>query len=332
MKIHAHLLIEAIQHSVHIRPTVYLSEVGAIYKDPDYGGKIVNFIKNSHKFYCGEMEAIPPLDLEKMEPLAFNLPFDNCYFEMTLKDECTVVFLTKKIENATEVQIYAYRKGESLTQWLHFPYICTLESDSKTLSVAIDKTFLMLSISKEKVVMDKFKDIFKKLENPQFEELFESRGFSKENITKELEKFVEELAAFPNKLTEGRSECAEEFLKPVLMEFYAFLSILNCCNITRVFNEPDRALNKAKIKRKQCPEYPFHTIKIKGSNAVNMFSSTRMMTGERAEARLHWRRGHIKHRATGNFWWNPHVVGSGGEKVLTGTVKNTEYVYEKDNA
>lgn len=39
--------------------------------------------------------------------------------------------------------------------------------------------------------------------------------------------------------------------------------------------------------------------------------------------KLHWRRGHFKHRKTGIFWWSPHLAGRGD------TAQDKTYIVEK---
>lgn len=42
-----------------------------------------------------------------------------------------------------------------------------------------------------------------------------------------------------------------------------------------------------------------------------MFEAPKNDKGEsETQVRLHWRRGHVKHRKTGNFFWNAHMVGN----------------------
>lgn len=69
-------------------------------------------------------------------------------------------------------------------------------------------------------------------------------------------------------------------------------------------------LNKARRLRGKQPLHEFTTLNISLSHAQKLSYATCNSDDERAKMRLHWVRGHFKRRATGIFWWNPHLAGN----------------------
>lgn len=91
------------------------------------------------------------------------------------------------------------------------------------------------------------------------------------------------------------------------MEFvFAFLSALNCSNVTRVESLPPLKLQKARAKRGKKPLFSYWTLEIH----LPKRAKENTTAGEtHAAKRLHLCRGHMKKRKTGYFWWQPHVRG-----------------------
>ena len=83
-----------------------------------------------------------------------------------------------------------------------------------------------------------------------------------------------------------------------------FLNVLNCSNVsTSEILAPDR-LNKKRAKKGIGPIYSYHVLTLRRSMRTAILGSS-----DHASPRVHLRRGHIKRRKTGNFWWQPCVVG-----------------------
>lgn len=90
-----------------------------------------------------------------------------------------------------------------------------------------------------------------------------------------------------------------------------FLSVLNCVNVKTETIEEPHALNKKRTRNGKVPVYSYHTLVLKSAAA------RRETNGGTHEApRIHLRRGHIKRRKTGSFWWQPCVVGDRAKGVV----------------
>lgn len=88
------------------------------------------------------------------------------------------------------------------------------------------------------------------------------------------------------------------------------LAILNDTKLVTITSQDvPEALRKAREKRGQSIRNIVKTLDI----ALPL--KRKMEQADREEAadhnRLHWRRGHFKHRRTGIFWWNCHLAGKG---------------------
>jgi hypothetical protein len=82
------------------------------------------------------------------------------------------------------------------------------------------------------------------------------------------------------------------------------LRVLNCCNVkTEVIAAP-AALNKKRAKSGKPALYEYRVLVLRSAEKVRLNGG-----GSHASPRIHLRRGHIKHRRTGDFWWEPCVVG-----------------------
>lgn len=88
------------------------------------------------------------------------------------------------------------------------------------------------------------------------------------------------------------------------------LRILNLTNVTRRLVAPSEKLNAKRLSRGRQPIYSFYTLVAKvGGGAREILRSDH--PGEsKGLVRVHLRRGHIKRCRTGEFWWQPCVVGN----------------------
>jgi hypothetical protein len=84
----------------------------------------------------------------------------------------------------------------------------------------------------------------------------------------------------------------------------AFLKVLNCVNVRTETIEAPAALNKKRTRNGKPPIYSYKTLVLRPSAQQRMDKG-----GAHESPRIHLRRGHIKHRKTGDFWWQPCVVG-----------------------
>jgi hypothetical protein len=83
-----------------------------------------------------------------------------------------------------------------------------------------------------------------------------------------------------------------------------FLAVLNCVNVNTELIMPPAKLNKRKLKRGKLPIYEYHILVLK-----RRVKAAVPLGGTSESPRVHLRRGHIKRRKTGSFWWQPCVVG-----------------------
>jgi hypothetical protein len=86
---------------------------------------------------------------------------------------------------------------------------------------------------------------------------------------------------------------------------FRFLSVLNCSNIEVSETPAPLALNKKRLAKRKVPIYSYKTLVVKGVQKRFLAAAR----GTHEAPRIHLRRGHIKRRKTGNFWWEPCVVG-----------------------
>lgn len=83
-----------------------------------------------------------------------------------------------------------------------------------------------------------------------------------------------------------------------------FLQVLNCVNVTIETVEPARALNNKRSKAGRVPIYSYKILVLRGKRKEAVDGG-----GTHESPRVHLRRGHLKNRKTGQFWWQPCVVG-----------------------
>jgi hypothetical protein len=90
-----------------------------------------------------------------------------------------------------------------------------------------------------------------------------------------------------------------------------FLQVLNCVNVRTEEVPAPAALNKKRAKSGKPPIYSYKTLVLRPNAAKRVDGG-----GTHDSPRIHLRRGHIKHRKTGNFWWQPCVVGDRAKGVV----------------
>lgn len=87
---------------------------------------------------------------------------------------------------------------------------------------------------------------------------------------------------------------------------WSFLTVLNCSNVQMLEVDAPSALNRKRSAKGKPPIFSYKTLVLKQRQK----RIEQLATGSHASPRIHLRRGHIKRRATGNFWWQPCVVGN----------------------
>jgi hypothetical protein len=114
------------------------------------------------------------------------------------------------------------------------------------------------------------------------------------------------LEAELNARADGRegAEILEGYAHLAIQDLCRGLSVLNCVNVRTETVEAPAALNKKRQRNGKPPIYSYKTLVLRPSAAQREDQG-----GTHESPRIHLRRGHIKHRKTGDFWWQPHVVG-----------------------
>jgi len=83
-----------------------------------------------------------------------------------------------------------------------------------------------------------------------------------------------------------------------------FLEVLNASNVTTQEIAASKQLAKARMRRRKLPLYTYKVLVLKTSTARFLGGA-----GHHDSPRIHLRRGHLKKRKSGIFWWQPHAVG-----------------------
>lgn len=98
--------------------------------------------------------------------------------------------------------------------------------------------------------------------------------------------------------------------KNIDMAWYAvraFLSAMNCKNVTTIEKKPDDKLQKARKRRGKQPLFSTWTLVISGSGREEKNN----LGGTHASPRVHLRRGHPRQYEPGKWTWvQPHAVGN----------------------
>lgn len=82
--------------------------------------------------------------------------------------------------------------------------------------------------------------------------------------------------------------------------------------------QPTKRYIKNKLGRKQCIQengYTKVSLSLKGKEHLEYIRERQ--DGDRSKARMHFRRGHFKQRATGLFWWNAHLLYKDSENTIS---------------
>lgn len=118
-------------------------------------------------------------------------------------------------------------------------------------------------------------------------------------------------------------EGSQSFEAAIAVVFHlgVFLQVLNCVNVsTKVIDAP-KFLNKKRLAKGKLPIYEYKTLVLR-PNATQRLDGG----GTHDSPRVHLRRGHIKHRKTGDFWWQPCVVGDPKRGVVMKDYRADELV------
>lgn len=82
--------------------------------------------------------------------------------------------------------------------------------------------------------------------------------------------------------------------------------------------QPVKRYVKNKLGRRQCIQESGYTkikLSLKGKEHLEYIRERK--DGDRSSARMHFRRGHFKQRATGLFWWSAHLLYKDAEHSIT---------------
>lgn len=93
----------------------------------------------------------------------------------------------------------------------------------------------------------------------------------------------------------------------------SILAVLNSPKIIDTLDVNNDSWNARRIKHKQKMLHNHIVVSIKKEirEAVQKQNEGLPDEVDSRGKRIHWRRGHFKHRATGTFWWSAHLAGTG---------------------
>lgn len=203
----------------------------------------VGMLRNSQKFYCGDMRAFPNMKDYAQFP---RLPYDTVTFEYLSADGYTFFCLAQEREHAAILDLLFFVRDGGACNF-----------------------YAAGALTKEGAqVKATFGDA--------------EKGMSEETIRR----------------------CREMFSRHV-SSLGDFLAVLNCVNVKAQKTEAPAALNKKRAKAGKVPLYEYWTLVLRPSAAER-----NALGGTHESPRVHLRRGHIKHRQTGDFWWQPCAVGN----------------------
>lgn len=97
----------------------------------------------------------------------------------------------------------------------------------------------------------------------------------------------------------------------------SILAVLNSPKIIDTLDVNNDGWNAKRLKRKQKMLHNHTVVFIKKeiAEAVRLQNEGRSIELDSHGKRIHWRRGHFKHRATGTFWWSAHLAGAGSSLI-----------------
>lgn len=90
------------------------------------------------------------------------------------------------------------------------------------------------------------------------------------------------------------------------------LEVLNCRNVFTQMISPPPKLNKKRISSGKVPIYAHKILVLRRKSGRNL-----PLGGSHSSPVVHLRRGHVKRRNTGEFWWQPCIVGNPERGTLT---------------
>jgi hypothetical protein len=122
------------------------------------------------------------------------------------------------------------------------------------------------------------------------------------------------MAALPEDIQERFAEYAYEDWGGEMRFMIGLLWLLNARNVAYTEN-----VNKEKhnIKRKKQGKLPlFSHMLLKIRPEIYAHDAGSMAASQNRDMRLHFVRGHFKHRRSGLFWWSMHARGSGKQGII----------------
>lgn len=275
-------------------------------------------IIHAKKFYMGQSDQIPLIPRENIDLTAFKLPFPLTLFELTVKDapdmKARAVIVCRDFEDKIECCHWAcIKRPGKPDQHIYIPFVFTItkeqggfkveaeEEQEFILAYMTNKALLereIAELEKKIAVMQESKDLASMLGEAAARSALDNMKLRKVFAEKEYKRAT-------------RDDIPEDFGQLTIAMYellVSFLMVLNCKNVERVKHDPPVKLNKARKKRGRNVEDVYYTLTIDRESNKHIFESDdpNSDTG----VKLHWRRGHVKHRKTGNYWWSPHLVGN----------------------
>lgn len=115
--------------------------------------------------------------------------------------------------------------------------------------------------------------------------------------------YGETIDVYPNRDHMVRAAEAQAFMRATSVCVAQALEVLNCVNVaTEVVDAPSK-VNEKRARKGVVPIYSYKVLVLRRGNHHGALG-----VGSHESPRVHLRRGHIKRRKTGNFWWQPCVV------------------------
>lgn len=233
-------------------------------------GRRISELRSSQKFFAGDVEQLPELEALRASDFP-RAPYPQCAFEMVLP------VLTKDIKD--HCICLAFDSAEAMAvscyQLCHNPF----EPQQKTWL-----WFAALGINR---ISNQYR-----FAHP----LGDGTGALGQVVSTDV------LTPFSGEMVLTKDE--DWLSRSLIFNLGLFLAVLNCVNVkTETVEAPER-LNKKRERNGKLPIYSYKTLVLRPPAARRADGG-----GTHESPRVHLRRGHIKRRKTGNFWWQPCVVG-----------------------
>jgi hypothetical protein len=260
-------------------------------------------LRAAHKFYVGDVDMIPGSQFASADFPRF--PFDHCAFEFLMFDAD---------DNRWNVLAFCDSK----------PYRHSWDKPWGGRPIDADRTeigvWAISSISPE--WWCDVGHIWITRSSPGVHYY----SYDKKDAYKEIQHSPSTLArqAIPSPTVRGDGYILkgnEGMLYATAFHLGAFLRALNCVNVKTQVIEAPAALNKKRAKSGKPPIYEYKVLVLRQSAARGG-----SLVGSHESPRIHLRRGHIKHRKTGDFWWQPCVVGDRKRGVVVKDYRADELV------